>query len=189
VRELLLIGLYALIAGAVVAVARAMFLSPHDLQVVLVTVSASALVSLAVGVVFGRRLARAATWAAEAEANRRELVTWVSHDLRTPLAGLRAMAEALEDDVVTDPATVAEYHRRIRVESDRIVPRAAIPDPGRTARRRPRPGHRPRPGGGTGRPGSRGEHRRGLPLRGTPARRGVRGPAPAAKRTAGVTIR
>ncbi|MGH8862904.1 MAG: two-component sensor histidine kinase, partial [Jatrophihabitantaceae bacterium] len=26
------------------------------------------------------------------EASRRELVTWVSHDLRTPLAGLRAMA-------------------------------------------------------------------------------------------------
>ncbi len=28
------------------------------------------------------------------EASRRELVAWVSHDLRTPLAGLRAMAEA-----------------------------------------------------------------------------------------------
>jgi signal transduction histidine kinase len=37
------------------------------------------------------------------EASRRELVSWVSHDLRTPLAGLRAMAEALEDGVVDDP--------------------------------------------------------------------------------------
>jgi signal transduction histidine kinase len=155
-RDLMLIGLYALVAGAAVAaagagvlrllrgrsitvhvvallvvtvtavvagvaaVAQAMFLSAHDLQVVLVTVTASALVSLAVGVAFGRRLARAATWAAQAEANRRELVAWVSHDLRTPLAGLRAMAEALEDGVVTDPATVAEYHRRVRVESDRM---------------------------------------------------------------------
>jgi signal transduction histidine kinase len=44
----------------------------------------------------------------------------VSHDLRTPLAGLRAMAEALEDNVVADPATVAEYHRRIRTETDRM---------------------------------------------------------------------
>ena len=67
-------------------------------------------------------------WAAEArererrlEASRRELVAWVSHDLRTPLAGLRAMAEALEDGVVDDPATVADYHRRIRAETDRMA--------------------------------------------------------------------
>jgi len=45
----------------------------------------------------------------------------VSHDLRTPLAGLRAMAEALEDDVVVDPATTREYIRRIRRESDRMA--------------------------------------------------------------------
>ena len=55
------------------------------------------------------------------EASRRELVAWVSHDLRTPLAGLRAMAEALEDGVVADPETVAEYHRRIRLETDRLT--------------------------------------------------------------------
>uniref|UniRef100_UPI002B270D52 histidine kinase dimerization/phospho-acceptor domain-containing protein n=1 Tax=Nocardioides sp. TaxID=35761 RepID=UPI002B270D52 len=30
---------------------------------------------------------------------RRELVSWVSHDLRTPLAGMRAMTEALEDGI------------------------------------------------------------------------------------------
>jgi signal transduction histidine kinase len=54
------------------------------------------------------------------EASRRELVAWVSHDLRTPLAGLRAMAEALEDEVVTDPETTRRYHRRMRVEVDRL---------------------------------------------------------------------
>jgi signal transduction histidine kinase len=114
-----IITVVATVAG-VVAVARAMFLSSHDLQVVLVTVTFTALISLLVGVISGRRLARAATWAAQAEASRRELVAWVSHDLRTPLAGLRAMAEALEDGVVSDPETVAEYYRRIRVESDRM---------------------------------------------------------------------
>jgi signal transduction histidine kinase len=31
------------------------------------------------------------------------------------------MSEALEDGVVTDPPTVAEYHRRIRVETDRMA--------------------------------------------------------------------
>ncbi|GAA3613021.1 sensor histidine kinase [Microlunatus ginsengisoli] len=37
-----------------------------------------------------------------AEDARRELVAFMSHDLRTPLAGLRALAEGLEDGVVTD---------------------------------------------------------------------------------------
>lgn len=55
------------------------------------------------------------------ESSRRELVAWVSHDLRTPLAGLRAMAEALEDEVVVDPETVHRYHGRIRVEVDRLT--------------------------------------------------------------------
>ena len=49
---------------------------------------------------------------------RRELVSWVSHDLRTPLAGMRAMAEALEDGLAEDPA---RYHRQIRTEVDRMV--------------------------------------------------------------------
>ena len=55
------------------------------------------------------------------EASRRELVAWVSHDLRTPLAGLRAMAEALEDGVVTDWQTVSRYHAQIRAETDRLT--------------------------------------------------------------------
>lgn len=51
------------------------------------------------------------------ETSRRELVAWISHDLRTPLAGLRAMSEALEDGMAEDPA---RYHRQIRTEVDRL---------------------------------------------------------------------
>ncbi|MEV4072448.1 sensor histidine kinase [Nonomuraea fuscirosea] len=54
------------------------------------------------------------------EEARRELVAWVSHDLRTPLAGMRAMAEALEDGVVSDPETVARYHGQIKLEVERL---------------------------------------------------------------------
>jgi len=54
------------------------------------------------------------------EVGRRELVAWMSHDLRTPLAGIRAMAEALEDGVIVDAATVDRYHERIRREADRL---------------------------------------------------------------------
>ncbi len=66
------------------------------------------------------RLAQARSRERALEASRRELVAWVSHDLRTPLAGLRAMAEALEDQVVVDPRTVSAYHTQIRREVDRL---------------------------------------------------------------------
>ena len=55
------------------------------------------------------------------ERSRRELIAWVSHDLRSPLAGIRAMAEAIEDEVVTDPADVTRYLRNIGAETDRLA--------------------------------------------------------------------
>jgi len=67
------------------------------------------------------RLTEAQEQAAALERSRRELVAWVSHDLRTPLAGIRAMVEALEDGVVADPDTVARYHRTMRQEADRLA--------------------------------------------------------------------
>ncbi|MEV6250792.1 HAMP domain-containing sensor histidine kinase [Streptomyces sp. NPDC051742] len=152
----------AMLAGTL-AVAQAMFLSPHDLWVVTVVVAMAALVSLGTALVLGRwvvarsrALARATRDFGDAgsfsapggavtaelaaltrelaatsvrldasrrreralEASRRELVAWISHDLRTPLAGLRAMAEALEDGMAADPA---RYHRQIRTEVERLT--------------------------------------------------------------------
>ena len=66
------------------------------------------------------RLDRARRRALALDSSRRELVVWVSHDLRSPIASIRAMAEALEDGVVDDPASVARYHRSIRTESERL---------------------------------------------------------------------
>ena len=44
-----------------------------------------------------------------AERSRQELVSFMSHDLRTPLAGLRALAEGLEDGVIADvPRAMAQ---------------------------------------------------------------------------------
>lgn len=152
----------AMLAGTL-AVARAMFLSAHDLWVVTLVVAMASLVSLGTALVLGRwvvarsrALARAArdfgddgsfsapdgaataelaalsrelaatsakldasrTRELSLEASRRELVAWISHDLRTPLAGLRAMAEALEDGMAADPA---RYHRQIRTEVERLT--------------------------------------------------------------------
>jgi signal transduction histidine kinase len=50
------------------------------------------------------------------EAGRRELITAVSHDLRTPLATTRAMVEALADGVVSEPADVQRYLGLIQQE-------------------------------------------------------------------------
>ncbi len=43
------------------------------------------------------------------ESARRDLMTSISHDLRTPLANLRAMVEAIDDGVVDDPTIVRQY--------------------------------------------------------------------------------
>ena len=68
-----------------------------------------------------QRLAQARDRERALETSRRELVAWVSHDLRTPLAGLRAMAEALEDGIVRDYETVSTYHTQMRREADRLT--------------------------------------------------------------------
>ncbi len=51
------------------------------------------------------------------ESSRRELVAWVSHDLRTPLASLRAMSEALEDGVSESPEL---YYKQIHLSVERL---------------------------------------------------------------------
>ncbi|MFJ9950236.1 sensor histidine kinase [Kitasatospora sp. NPDC091207] len=145
------------------AVAQAMFLSGHDLGVVITVLGMASVVSLLTAALLGRQVvagSRALTAAARTvgsdtgftapdrplglelaqlseelaatsarlaesrartralDASRRELIAWISHDLRTPLAGLRAMAEALEDGVADRPE---QYLRRIRAEVERLT--------------------------------------------------------------------
>ncbi|MCB9374032.1 MAG: HAMP domain-containing histidine kinase [Microthrixaceae bacterium] len=67
-----------------------------------------------------RRLDEARRREQALEASRRELIAWVSHDLRTPLAGIRAIAEALEDGITDDPATIDRYHATLGREVERL---------------------------------------------------------------------
>ncbi|MFN8511189.1 MAG: ATP-binding protein [Chloroflexia bacterium] len=57
---------------------------------------------------------------AETERARRDLIAAVSHDLRTPLASLRALAEALDDGVVDDPEGIRRYLRLMTGETERL---------------------------------------------------------------------
>ena len=63
------------------------------------------------------RLAEARAQIAELDAARRQFFAWISHDLRTPLAGMRAMAEALEEGTAPDTAA---YVKVIRAKVDTL---------------------------------------------------------------------
>lgn len=56
----------------------------------------------------------------QAETARHELIAAVSHDLRTPLASLSAMTEALADGVVSDAETTARYLAAMRAQIGRL---------------------------------------------------------------------
>jgi signal transduction histidine kinase len=157
-----IVAVLSVLAGTL-ATARAMFLSRHDLGVVVLVATVAGVVALLFALAVGTALARwsrdlqermrafgdSGEFPANApsgpvefeqlwqelrrtsaklvesrdrevalEQSRRELVSWVSHDLRTPLAGLRAMTEALEDGLADDPA---RYHAQMRAEVERMV--------------------------------------------------------------------
>jgi signal transduction histidine kinase len=116
------------VGAALFVSGRAMFISPNDLTLLAWILVAAFPLAIAFGVVAARRLdeqTRAAAAAAaeleadrELERRRREMASWISHDLRTPLAGMRAMTEALEDGVAPDPQ---RYYRQLRQEVDRLT--------------------------------------------------------------------
>ncbi|MGH3776298.1 MAG: sensor histidine kinase [Pseudonocardiaceae bacterium] len=125
VTVLVLVPVAATLAG-MLGVNGLMF--TPQLTAELAVAAAVAAVSVPAGLLLGRSIARDVTWQREARARdqaaesaRRELVAWISHDLRTPLAGIRAMTEALADSVVTDPDEVAQYAQRIGQQTQRLT--------------------------------------------------------------------
>ena len=66
------------------------------------------------------RLQAADDQRAALDRERRELTAAISHDLRTPLASLRAMTEALNDGIVDEPAEIRRYYATMRREIERL---------------------------------------------------------------------
>ena len=67
------------------------------------------------------RLREAEEQRARLDRERRELTAAISHDLRTPLASVRAMTEALADGVVDDPAEQQRYYATMNREIERLT--------------------------------------------------------------------
>lgn len=57
---------------------------------------------------------------AQTEQNRRDFLANVSHELKTPVASIQALAEALQDDIVPEPEKRQRYLATIVSESGRI---------------------------------------------------------------------
>jgi signal transduction histidine kinase len=66
------------------------------------------------------RLAEARERERRLERERRDLIAWASHDLGTPLASLRALAEALADDLAPDEATRRRYLAGLTANVERL---------------------------------------------------------------------
>jgi signal transduction histidine kinase len=91
--------------------------------VVLVVVS---VVTIPAAVMLGRYQARRTVWEQQirdseqaAEQSRRRLVAFVSHDLRTPLAGIRAVSEAIGDGMLSEDE-IRQHAKHIEQESIRL---------------------------------------------------------------------
>jgi signal transduction histidine kinase len=120
--------LVPLAAALVGVVAVSGFMYTPQLVGTIAVVLVVAAVTVPTALLLGKGLARDALWQREAteaerraEDARRELVSWMSHDLRSPLAGIRGMTDALADGVVHERADVAEYLGRIQREAIRMT--------------------------------------------------------------------
>jgi signal transduction histidine kinase len=91
--------LTALVIGAVLlailAAAHLMYVSERDALLFSILVLAIGIVTMRTAALAERQRAREA-----AERTRRQLVAAVSHDLRTPIASLRLLVEAVDDEIV-----------------------------------------------------------------------------------------
>ena len=120
---LVLIPTLATIAGVLGA---SRFMITQTFQQTSIVMTIISVVTIPAAIMLARYQARRTVWERqirdaerEAEQSRRRLVAFVSHDLRTPLAGIRAVSEAIADGMVSEEE--ARLHaKHIEQESIRL---------------------------------------------------------------------
>ena len=102
------------------------FMPPQRFEGITIVLVIVSVVTIPAAIMLGRYQARRTVWEQQiqeseevAEQSRRQLVAFVSHDLRTPLAGIRAVAEAIADGVVGDDE-VRVHAKHIEHETIRL---------------------------------------------------------------------
>lgn len=120
---LVLIPTLATITGVLGA---SRFMITQTFQQTTVVMIIISLVTIPAAVMLARYQARRTVWERQirdaeraAEQSRRRLVAFVSHDLRTPLAGIRAVSEAIADGIVSQDE-VRDQAKHIEQESIRL---------------------------------------------------------------------
>jgi len=109
-----LIAVAAFLAGA------AAITVPHWMGLTQVVFVALALIGAALAAALAVRLAMEERSRRQIEAARRQMVAAVSHDLRTPLASLRLLVEAIDDGVV-EGETRERYLREMRTHVETLT--------------------------------------------------------------------
>lgn len=124
---LTLVAVVPLTAALAFVVGIGGFMFTPQLGWVLLACSLIAAMLVPASVLVGRQLSLRVLQAQRAQArasarieSQREVVAWVSHDLRTPLAAIRAMGEALAERVVDDPADVQRFGAQLSREAQRL---------------------------------------------------------------------
>ena len=111
------------IAGAAFLAGAAAVAVPHGMGATQVLLAILAAAGIALAGALAARLAMEERAGREVEAARRQLVAAASHDLRTPLASLRLLVEAIDDEVATGETRdryLAEIRTHVGVLSDLI---------------------------------------------------------------------
>ncbi|MEP9391853.1 HAMP domain-containing sensor histidine kinase [Gordonia sp. VNQ95] len=125
--SLVVMALIPLVATFVGVFATSGLMVTGDLRRTATVLAAVAVVTVPAVLLLGRLQARRTVWERQmreqeraADQSRRDLIAWISHDLRTPITDIKILAESLTDGVVTGADDTVAFATQIGRDVDRL---------------------------------------------------------------------